>query len=180
MQTAFSVAAFIFALLKALNEGSILKKKQNQRKREAMILLPTLYFWLFSIFPVNLFNMLGLSMFGGLLQMWQLNLFVITICIIGVIFSAIKGEGFLGIKIITTRYSHDLKMPVNDFMSNLTHRIKSDTSYMGVKTDKIKDALASGRDIGDIRGETGIPTQSIWKKNPLNWRTCWTKPKGLK
>lgn len=137
---------------KALDEGSILKKKQNQRKREAMILLPTLYFWLFSVFPVNLLNVLGLDAFGKLLQMWQLNLVIMLLCIFGIIFSAVKGDGFLGIKIIPTRYSHNLKMPIDDFMSNLTHRIKSDTSYMSVKTEKIRDMVKSGR-IDGVCGE---------------------------
>ena len=149
---------------KALNEGSILKKKQNQRKREAIILLPPLYIWIFSVFPVNLFNVLGLDIFGDLLQIWQLNLVTILLCIIGAIVSAIKGEGFLGIKIIPTRYSNIHKMPAGDFISNLTHRIKSDTAYMSVKIDKMKDILESGRDDREIRQEIGMGIEELINK----------------
>lgn len=149
---------------KALNEGSILKKKRNQRKREAIILLPPLYIWFFSVFPINLFHVLGLGKFGDLLQIWQLNLIAILLCIAGAVFLSVKGEGFLGIKIIPTRYSHNLKMPVNDFMSNLTHRIKSDTTYMSVKADKIKEALAGGKDIESISGEITVNIDELIHK----------------
>ncbi|MCL2158491.1 MAG: HAMP domain-containing histidine kinase [Oscillospiraceae bacterium] len=141
---------------KELENGSILKKKKNQRMREAAILLPTLYIWYLSVFPVNLFSVMGLRFFGGLLQIWQFNIITVLVCVIGAIFMAVNGGGFLGIKILPMRYDKNL-ISNDEFMSNFSHRIKSDTSYMAVSVDKIKEALNEG---GGDHGEISEKIQS--------------------
>jgi len=136
-----------------LKEGSILKKKRNRKLQEALLLLPPQYIWFLSVFPVNLLNVLGLSAFGKYLQIWQINLVVVLLSIIGVIVLAVYGEGSFGIKIVPTRYSYTHKMPNDEFMGNFSHRVKSDTSYMSVLANKIKDSLSSDKDSKGILKE---------------------------
>jgi len=105
-------------------------------------MLPSLFYWLLSIFPVHLLNVLGFDVFGDFLQLWQLNLILLTCCIIGALALAVTGRGFFGVNVIPARYSSTQRMHNDEFMSNFSHRIKSDTTYMGVAANKIKDALS--------------------------------------
>ena len=132
---------------KALYSGSIVKKKHNRRKQEAMILLPSLYIWFLSVFPLNLIRVSGLDVLVDFVHIWRFNLVTIIACIIGAIFLAVRGGGFLGIKIVPTHYNN---MHGNDFLDNLIHRIKSETSYLNVKIDKMKADLESSQNTDDL------------------------------
>jgi len=123
-------------------EGSLLRKKHNRKKQEVLILLPPLYLTLLAVYPVNLSNTLGLNIFSFLPErLWQLNLLIIPLSIVGAIYCSIYGGGFLGIRIIPDRYNYKLQILADDFLGNFTHRIKNETAYMSVKLDKINDAL---------------------------------------
>ena len=128
------------------NEGSILERKQNKKLQEALVVLPPLYIGTISVFPVRLLEELGVDRFSIVTEFWQLNALVIPFSIAAALYFAIKGDGFLGVRIVSMHYSHTLL--TNDiFVRNFCHRIKSDTSYMNVNANKIKDALANCNDI---------------------------------
>ena len=143
----------------SLNEGSILKKKYNRRMREALVLLPPLYIWYLSIFPIHLLDVAGITILDNYLNVWELNLFLLIICVILAVLMSMNGDGFLGIRVVTTRYNYDFKMSSAEFMGNFSHRIKSETSYMNIRIDKIKEALF------DNNGAT-ISNEAI--KNDIN------------
>jgi len=146
---------------KYLNKSSFLKKKKNRKLQETLLLLPPLYVWFVSVFPFRLFYRLGFARFDELIQFWEINILVIILSTIGAILLSIKGEGFLGIRILPTRYSYTYKMPNDEFMNNFSHRIKSETSYLYVLAEKTKDAIENHRNINDVYANIEVFSDKI-------------------
>ena len=132
---------------KELDSGSILKKKRNRRLQEAILLLPPLYIWFFLVFPAHLIARLGINGAAAFFDAWQFNLATVVLSIFLAVYFAIKGEGFFGVMIVPIRYSYKHKMLNSEFVNNFIHRVKSETAYMVVKIDKIKEAAVNGRSI---------------------------------
>ena len=147
---------------KLIKEKSILKKERNRRLQDAIALFPPIYLSLFSVVPVRLISFIGLDRFDFLMEIWQINFVVIPLCIISAVFFAIKGGGWLGVRIIPTRYSFILTNDV--LMTNFAHRMKSQTGLMFYDIDQLRKSLHSGQDFVIINREIENYLEKLFHK----------------
>ena len=149
--------------------AGVLKKKRTRRWQEAALLLPPLYIWYLSIFPGRLLYHWGFQGAEALFESWQWNLITIIFVILMAIYYAVKGEGFFGVRIVPIHYGDQQETRNSEFMSSFIHRMKSETSYMTVKLEKMKDALNSGPGIPDIYSTMYSDIEELLDKiNALN------------
>jgi len=119
---------------------------QSQKKRVAVILLPPLYYWLFSIFVVRLLNIFQLFDLSGLFKLWQLNLFLTLLCVAVFIVLAFK-DGFMGLQLAAQNYNWNsnssLMNLINANAEYASHFLKSQTTNMRMSIHLLREHYAS-------------------------------------
>jgi len=126
--------AIVLTLLAArgvrIEKYDMAKNQKSQRKLVAQILLPPMYYWLISVFLVNMFHVFELFDFSHLLQMWQFNVFIVLICIAVFIIYAFR-DGFMGLKFVTQKSDWDSNMSnVNANAAHASHVLNTHTINM--------------------------------------------------
>jgi len=125
----FSFAVAYFVIRNTVIETN--KSLKLQKKQVGLILLPPLYFWLFTIFIVNLFE------FNNLIDLWMVNLFIVLVCLVIIIKQSFQ-VGFMGLKLVGQNYDWNTNMKLANLSAEFTsHFLKNQISKMELCVDNI-------------------------------------------
>jgi len=111
-------------------------KQKNQRKRVALVLLPSLYYWFISIFIPRLVER------SDLFDLWQLGVFIMIVSICVFIVSALK-DGFMGLRLVSQNYnwntSTSLMGLINMNAEYANHFLKTQITNMNLSMHLLRE-----------------------------------------
>ena len=130
-------------------------KLKKQKRQVALVVTPPLYYWLISVFIIRILNL------SAYFELWQLNVFIMLLCVIIFIYSAFR-DGFMGLKLISQNYDWNTSVNLmNASTEYANHMIKQQTSTMELCIDQLKSHYISPESSREVRERLDILSRSI-------------------
>jgi len=151
---------FFFGALVAIIVFRNIRKDRNavsrqQKKQVALVLLPPLYYWLFSVFIPNLLQKDDLG------DLWTLNLFIMLVCLVVIIRRSFQ-RGFMGLKLVGQNYDWNTNMRLANVSAEyMSHFMKNQIAKMALCVELIEDDYTSSADGKEKPEEFTILTNSL-------------------